>query len=125
MNKAKKTFKRVVIYLNDSQKNNLQKFLHSIGFHHYTVQCKLEGSWESGVRHLNNHVWPGSESVFHLLVLEEMVDTLLKKLKFFRMNLPENVVMALLVCPLDDFIYNMYTADVETDETIDESFKWL
>lgn len=125
MANPKKKFKRVVIYLNDSQKNNLQKFLHSIGFHHYTVQCKLEGSWESGIRHLNNHVWPGSESVFHLLVLEDKVETLLQKLKFFRMALPENVVMAILVCPLDDFIYNMYTAEIEVDEVIDENIKWL
>ncbi len=70
--------KRVVIYINNSQKNNLQIFLHSIGFHYYTIQSKLEGSWEHGIRHLNNHVCPGSEAVFHLIVSGIKVDLFLK-----------------------------------------------
>ena len=120
----RKNVKRMVIYINDSQKNNLQTFLHKIGFHYYTIQSKLEGSWEHGIRHLNNHVWPGSEAVFHLIVSGDKVDLLLKKLKSFRMELPENVVMAVLVCPLDDFIYNMQSADIEADNSTDK-IHWL
>nr|WP_307774363.1 PG0541 family transporter-associated protein [uncultured Cetobacterium sp.] len=123
------TYKRLVIYINDSQKNNLQNFLHSIKFHQYTVQTKLEGSWEIGVRHLNNHVWPGSEAVFHLLLKEKHLDYMVKNLKKFRMNLPENVVMAILVCPLDDFYHNLYTADIKFNEDelkqASENIDWL
>lgn len=120
----RKNVKRMVIYINDSQKNNLQSFLHSIGFHYYTIQSKLEGSWEYGIRHLNNHVWPGSEAVFHLIISGDKVETLLKKLKSFRTGLPDNVVMAVLVCPLDDFIYNMQTVDIEPDDS-NEKVHWL
>lgn len=120
----RKNVKRVVIYINDSQKNNLQAFLHSIDFHYYTTQSKLEGSWEYGIRHLNSHVWPGSEAVFNLIVSGLKVDLLLKKLKSFRLGLPDNVVMAVLVCPLDDFIYNMMTVDIEPDDST-EKVNWL
>ncbi|MBC2851583.1 hypothetical protein H5J22_09290 [Cetobacterium sp. 8H] len=120
----RKNVKRMVIYINDSQKNNLQTFLHKIGFHYYTIQSKLEGSWEHGIRHLNNHVWPGSEAVFHLIVSGDKVDLLLKKLKSFRSDLPDNVVMAVLVCPLDDFIYNMQSVDIEADDST-EKVHWL
>lgn len=121
----RKNVKRFTICINDSQKRNLQNFLNSINFYSYTIQSKLEGSWEHGIRHLNNHVWPGSESVFHLIVAGNKVDLLLKKLKYFRMQLPENVVMAILVAPLDDFIYNMYTVDIEEDNNINEKIEWL
>ena len=33
----RKNTKRVVIYINDSQKNNLQTFLHSLGFHYLKI----------------------------------------------------------------------------------------
>ena len=115
----KKNIKRMVIHINNSQKTNLQEFLHSIDFHSYTVQTKLEGSWAFDVRHLNTHIWPGSEAIFHLIVSASKTDALLKKLKYFRMQLPENVVMAILICPLDEFIENMMTADIEEDSASD------
>lgn len=125
MSMDRKNVKKVTIYINDSQKSNLQKFLNKINFYSYSIQPKLEGSWEHGIRHLNNHVWPGSESVFYLIIAGDKVDKLLKKLKSFRMTLPENVVMAILVDSLDDFIYNMYSVDITPDEEIEENINWL
>lgn len=112
----RKSTKRMIVYINNSQKKQLQTYLENIGFYYYTIQSKLEGSWEFGLRHLNNHIWPGSDCVFHLIVHTSKVDTLLKKLKSFRIKLPDNVVMATLVCPIDDFIYNMLTVDIEPDD---------
>lgn len=119
----KKNIKRMVIHINNSQKRNLQEFLDSINFHTYTVQTKLEGSWAFDKRHLNNHIWPGSEAIFHLIISETKAPLLLKKLKHFRMQLPENVIMAVLICPLDEFIENMHTADIEED-SIPNDINW-
>lgn len=73
----RKSTKRMIVYINNSQKQ-LQTYLENIGFYYYTIQSKLEGSWEFGLRHLNNHIWPGSDCVFHLIVHTSQVDTLLK-----------------------------------------------
>lgn len=120
MNIHKKNIKRMVIHINNSQKTNLQEFLSSINFYTYTVQTKLEGSWAFDIRHLNTHIWPGSEAIFHLIVSSSKTDFLLRKLKHFRMQLPENVVMAILICPLDEFIENMHTADIEEDSNTND-----
>lgn len=117
--------KKVTIYINSSQKSNLKNFLNKINFYSYTIQPNLEGCWELGIRHFNSHVWPGSESVFHLIIAGNKVDLLLKKLKYFRMNLPENIVMAILVNQLDDFIYNMYTVDIIPDNDENKKINWL
>lgn len=125
MSSGRKNIKKITIYINDSQKSNLQNFLNKIRFYSYSILPKLEGSWEHGIRHLNNHVWPGSESIFYLIVAETKVEILLRKLKSFRMSLPENVVMAILVNSVDDFIYNMFTVDIDPNDNIDEKISWL
>lgn len=125
---TEKNYKRIIIYINDSQKNALQEFLHSINFHYYTIQTKLQGCWEFGIRHLNTHVWPGSEAVFHLVLKDEHVKLMIKNLKKFRMDLPSNIVMAVMVTPIDEFYYNMETAEIPyTEEELktEKKIKWV
>lgn len=107
-----KQFKLIYVYINQSQKTVLEEFLQSINFCYYAIQSGLESVWENGVKHKNTHVWPGTDCLFWLSVDSDYVDTLIGKLKSFRMTLPENVVMSVTVVPVERVISNLYKADI-------------
>ncbi|MGL5051438.1 MAG: PG0541 family transporter-associated protein [Fusobacteriaceae bacterium] len=102
-------YKQVTIYLNETQKNSLVKFLEDINFYGYAVVTDVESNWSKSIRHRNNHTWPGADCIFYMTVEETQVNTMINELKKYRMNYPENVVFALGILPIEKIIPNLYT----------------
>lgn len=113
-------YKIVLVYINDSHKNLLEKFFDQIDFYYYTVQTHLESVWSSKLKHKNNNVWPGSDAIFRLFIKAENLDWILKMLKTFRMALPYEIVMGTCVIPIETVI-----PDLEVDNTIPVDDKLL
>lgn len=107
-----KSFKLVYIYINKSQKRSLEEFFEKINFSYYAIQSDLESVWEDGVKHKNNPVWPGTDCLFWLTVKEKKLENLIGNLKWFRMNLPENVIMSITIMPVDNLFPSLYKADI-------------
>ncbi|MGL4307473.1 PG0541 family transporter-associated protein [Cetobacterium sp. SF1] len=111
-----KSYKLVYIYINQSQKRSLEEFFEKINFAYYAIQSGLESVWEDGVKHKNNPVWPGTDCLFWLTVDGKKLPKLIGNLKWFRMNLPENVIMSVTIIPVEKLIPNLFKADIEPIE---------
>lgn len=105
-------FKQVTIYVNESQKRGLMDYLDRIEFHRYITLGGIESSWSGKLKHMNSHAWPGSDCMFVMTVREENLPELLIKLKEYRMTLPENIVFALGISPVDRIIPDLYNFDI-------------
>ncbi|MGL6064944.1 MAG: PG0541 family transporter-associated protein [Fusobacteriaceae bacterium] len=105
-------FKQLAIFINEKQKNSLVDFLDSIKFYGYAIVKDVESSWEGAKRHRNTHAWPGSDCIFYMTLHHEMIDSMIKELKKYRMTLPENIIFAISVSPIDKIIPDLYRADV-------------
>ncbi|MEG1189172.1 MAG: hypothetical protein RSD34_01975 [Cetobacterium sp.] len=121
--KDSKNYKVISIYINESQKRSLEEFFERIDFHTYSIQTKLEGIWGKGIRHKNNQIWPGVDCLFYLIVKDFQVESMLKKLKFFRLGIEEAVVMSVFVANLDYYFDNIQKANFEP-EGEDVEIQW-
>ncbi|MGL4688339.1 MAG: PG0541 family transporter-associated protein [Fusobacteriaceae bacterium] len=105
-------FKQVSIFVNENQKNRLVDFLDSIKFYGYAIVKDVETSWEGSKRHRKSHAWPGADCIFFMTVHHEIVDSMIKELKRYRMTLPENIIFAISISPIDKIIPDLYRAEV-------------
>ena len=111
--------KMVMIYINESHKNLLEKFFDDISFYYYTVQRKVESVWSEKLKHKNTNVWPGTDCIFMLSIPDTEVDDMLCKLKTFRASLPYEIVMSVGVIPMERTIPDLLRDDkVEVDEEL-------
>ena len=111
--------KMIMIYINESHKEILEKFFDSINFYYYTVQRKVESVWREKLKHKNTNGWPGTDCIFMLAIPDEKVDRMLTILKTFRASLPYKIVMSVGVIPMDRTIPDLLKDDlVEIDEKL-------
>lgn len=120
MNLKHKDYKLVFIYINDSQKRRLESYLDEMKYIFYSVQDGLEGVWGENKKHKNTKIWPGKECLFRILLQEKYLEKFLGEMRCFRLTIPDSVIMAGTVLPLDALIIDFKNLDVEYDcETLD------
>lgn len=119
----KKNYKMLLIYINESHKQLLEKFFEEIRFYYYTVQKKVESVWSEKLKHKNTHIWPGTDCLFMLTLREDKIDDFLVKLKTFRASLPYQLVMSVGIIPLERTIPDLLKIDLPVDEQLLEQFK--
>lgn len=105
-------FKQISIFINGNQKNNLVDFLDSIKFYGYAIVKDVETSWEGSKRHRKTHAWPGADCIFFMTVHYENVDSMIKELKKYRMTMPENIIFAVAISPIDKIIPDLYRMEI-------------
>jgi len=121
VNLKHKDYKLIFIYINESQKRRLEEFLDEMKYVLYSVQVGIESVWGENKKHKNTKIWPGKDCLFRVLLQEKLLEKFLGELRSFRLTLPEGVIMAGAILPMDALIVDFQNLDVEYDnETLDK-----
>lgn len=105
-------FKLIRLFVNEGQKDGIVRLFDSLEFYGYAITKGVETSWRRGMLHRGTHAWPGADCIFDITVREKNVDFMLKELKKYRMKLPENLLFAIIVVPVERIIPDLLKFDI-------------
>lgn len=88
-------------YLLDKVVSEIKEF----GIERYLVISKIKGEWRSDLKHFDNHVWPGTDSMVMILVNDEDAKDIMESIKKIKEDLGERISMGAILSPVDDIIF--------------------
>lgn len=97
-------YKQFKIVFDSALERELLKVLEELKIEQYQIFPGLKGSWEKEKKHLNNHIWPGTDSVLVLIVEEETAEILLEKYKKLKAEMDYYITFKIVVQPVDVYI---------------------
>lgn len=99
-----KKYKQFKIVFDSALERDLLKILEEEKIEQYQIIPGLKGSWEKEKKHLNSHIWPGTDSVLILIVEEEISNNLLVKYKKLKDEMDYYITFKIIVQPVDVYI---------------------
>ena len=115
--------KFIVLHINDTQVNLLEKFFEKIGIYYYTVEDNVKRAIDKSIKHQQTKIWPGSDALVTFPLGEKKVDEFLVKLKTFRMVLPKGLILSVGIIPFERVIRSIYEEDIPIDEELMEELQ--
>ncbi len=97
-------YKQFKIVFDSALERSLLEVLEELNIEKYQIFQGLKGSWEKGKKHLNNHIWPGTDSVLVLIVEEKMSEVLLERYKKLKSEMDYYITFKIIVQPVDVYI---------------------
>lgn len=97
-------YKQFKIVFDSALERDLLKILEEEKIEQYQIFQGLKGSWEKEKKHLNSHVWPGTDSVLVLIVEEDIADMLLEKYKKLKNEMDYYITFKIIVQSVDVYI---------------------
>lgn len=99
-----KEYKQFKIVFDSALERDLLKVLEEERIEQYQIFPGLKGSWEKEKKHLNSHVWPGTDSVLVLIVEKDVSETLLKKYKRLKSEMDYYITFKIIIQSVDTYI---------------------
>ena len=97
-------YKEIKIMYTDSLRSELITIFNELGIEKYMNLSGLEATWAKNFRHLNNRVWPGTDSLMFMVIDESKTKELLEKLRVLKSELVERAALFATVTPLDELL---------------------
>ncbi|BDU49514.1 PG0541 family transporter-associated protein [Haliovirga abyssi] len=97
-------YKGIRIVYDSVIEDRILKILKSENIEKYIKFPKLEGVWGKELRHLNSHIWPGTDGIIFLMLPEEKSVTVLDKFRNFKKKLEIDVPFMIVVSPIEEII---------------------
>ncbi|TDT69889.1 hypothetical protein EV215_1432 [Hypnocyclicus thermotrophus] len=95
-------YKEIRIVYSDAARNEILKIFKEEKIEKYINLEQVQAMWSKNIRHMGTHIWPGTDSIFILLLEKEKAEQLLKKLKEMKKKLIEGVDMFVTVTPVEE-----------------------
>jgi len=99
-----KEYKQFKIVFDSALEGDLLKVLEEEKIEQYQIFPGLKGSWEKEKKHLNSHVWPGTDSVLVLIVEKYVAEKLLERYKKLKDEMDYYITFKIVVQPVDVYI---------------------
>ena len=88
-------------YLLDKVVSEIKEF----GIERYLVISKIKGEWRSDLKHFDNHVWPGTDSMVMIIVNDEDAKEIMESIRMIKEDLGERISMGAILSPIEDLIF--------------------
>ena len=69
------------------------------------IISKITGQWRKDLKHFDNHVWPGTDSMLLLIVKEEEAEEIVRVVKKIKKDLSDRISLAVIVTPIDEVVF--------------------
>ncbi len=99
-----KEYKQFKIVFDSALERDLLKILEEEKIEQYQIFPGLKGSWEKEKKHLNTHVWPGTDSVLVLIVESSVSERLLERYKRLKNEMDYYITFKIIVQPVDAYV---------------------
>ncbi len=97
-------YKQFKIVFDSALERDLLKVLEEEKIEQYQIFPGLKGSWEKEKKHLNTHVWPGTDSVMVLIVEKNIAERLLERYKRLKNEMDYYITFKIIVQPVDVYV---------------------
>lgn len=97
-------YKQFKIVFDSALERDLLKILEEEKIEQYQIFPGLKGSWEKEKKHLNTHVWPGTDSVLVLIVEKNIAERLLERYKRLKNEMDYYITFKIIVQPVDVYV---------------------
>ena len=97
-------YKEIKIVYTDSLKEEIIQIFTDLGIEKYINLEGLQSTWSKTFKHLNNKIWPGTESMMFTVLKTEDSLGLIEKLRVLKQELKDGVALFVLVSPIDEII---------------------
>ncbi|WP_319371378.1 PG0541 family transporter-associated protein [uncultured Ilyobacter sp.] len=97
-------YKLLRIICDSSLEEELVGMLVEDGIEEYTVFPSLKGSWEKTKKHLDNHVWPGTDSIIFTVLERDECEKLVEKYKIKKESLDYYITFKIIVSAVELYL---------------------
>ncbi len=97
-------YKQFKIVFDSALERDLLNVLEEEKIEQYQIFPGLKGSWEKEKKHLNTHVWPGTDSVMVLIVEKNIAERLLERYKRLKNEMDYYITFKIIVQPVDVYV---------------------
>ena len=75
------------------------------GVERYLIVSKITGEWRKDLKHFDNHVWPGTDSMLLLIVEDEQAQEIVDVVRKIKDDLSDRIALAVIVTPIDEVVF--------------------
>ena len=75
------------------------------GVERYLILSKIAGQWRKDLKHFDNHVWPGTDSMLLLIVEDEQAQEIVDVVRKIKDDLSDRIALAVIVTPIDAVVF--------------------
>jgi hypothetical protein len=75
------------------------------GVERYLILSRITGQWRKDLRHFDNHVWPGTDSMLLLIVEDELAQEIVSVIRTIKDDLSDRIALAVIVTPIDAVVF--------------------
>jgi hypothetical protein len=96
-----KKYKEITVVFSGALERILVNELNVLKVVKYTIISGVKVSWTESVKHLNTHVWPGTDDVLVIVMEEDKVGDLIEVLEILKENLDYDTKFTISVKSLE------------------------
>lgn len=82
----------------------LIRVLEESGIEEYTIFPSIKGSWEKSKKHLDSHIWPGTDSLLSIILEKDACEELLKKYMQKKEAMDNYITFKIIITPVDVYL---------------------
>lgn len=102
-------YKSIRIIYDSGVEERIDNILQERGLKRYIKVPNIHGVWGDKMKHMNTHVWPGTDSVIMLIVDTDVAKKLSEDFKNLKSDLKKddiNAPFVVIFSPIDEIIEN-------------------
>lgn len=96
--------KRLEVYFDSYFIDKMKEEMKEYGITQYIIIPKVFSRWNKNLKHFNNHVWPGTDSILITYLEDEQAKEVMRLIKIIKIDLGKAISMGAVVLPVDDII---------------------
>ena len=85
--------------------NDIVSEINESGIERYLIISKITGQWRKDLKHFDNHVWPGTDSMLLLIVEDEQAQEIVDVVRKIKKDLSDRISLAAIVTPIDEVVF--------------------
>lgn len=97
-------YKEIKIIYDATLEREIMDILKEFKIEKYLIIPKIRGSWGKLRKHLNDHVWPGTDDILILVLGEDAAEKILKKYIELRNKIDYEITFTIIVTAIEKYI---------------------
>ncbi len=97
-------YKEIKIIYDATLEREIMEILKEFEIEKYLIIPKVRGSWGKQRKHLNDHVWPGTDDILLLILEREISDKILKRYIELREKINYEITFTIIVTAIEKYI---------------------
>ena len=85
--------------------NDIVSEIKESGVERYLIISKITGQWRKDLKHFDNHVWPGTDSMLLLIMEDEEAQEIVGVVRKIKQDLSDRIPLAVIVTPIDEVVF--------------------